>query len=299
MIKTINKVTYARKTPAKINIGLRVLSKRKDGYHNLETIFYPVKIYDEVKVIIEKLPDSIKNNIIKVNTQPQSNISGNKNICYKVVELFMNEFGIEEKYSITINIRKKIPIGAGLGGGSSDAVCVLMILLKYFKIKWKPNETLPSSLYGVKAWHFAQDIGSDVPFFLLGKPAYAEKKGEKLTPLPKFRVKGKILLVNPGIHISTPWAFKELGIKGKKKKLLNKIHKFDLNDQRIMINDFERVVFKKYPQIEKIKYDMYSMGANFSLMSGSGSTVYGIFNNARIKTAGKYFRAKKYKVFVS
>jgi 4-diphosphocytidyl-2-C-methyl-D-erythritol kinase len=150
-----------------------------------------------------------------------------------------------------------------------------------------------------KIMRIASLIGSDVPFFLIGKPAYAEGKGEKLTPLPKFRVKGKILLVNPGIHIPTPWAFKELGIKSKKKKILNKIRKLDLDDGRIMINDFERVVFREYPKIEKIKYDMYKLGASFSLMSGSGSTVYGIFNSAKIKTAEKYFVDKKYKVFIS
>ncbi len=289
MHKAIRKSSYTLKSPAKINIGLRVLSKRKDGYHNLETIFYPVKIYDEIKLDVQKLSTTAKINIIKVISKPNGNIPIKKNICYRAVELFFNEFKIKDKYRVTINLRKNIPIGAGLGGGSSDAASVLKILLKYFKIKGKPNEILP----------FAQDTGSDVPFFLLGKPAYAEGKGEKLTPLPKFSVNGKILLVNPGIHISTSWAFKELGIKGKKKRIQNKIHKFDTNNEALMINDFERVVFKKYPQIEKIKYDMYKLGASFSLMSGSGSTVYGLFDSAKIKVAEKYFRAKKYKVFVS
>ena len=146
---------------------------------------------------------------------------------------------------------------------------------------------------------FAMDIGSDVPFFLQAKPAYALGRGEKLTPLPDFKLPGKILLVNPGIHISTPSAFKSLGIKRSKRKLMESIKKFSTDKPELMINDFERVVFKKYPEIEKIKYDMYSFGASYSLMSGSGSTVYGIFSNKDIKTAERYFRLKKYKVFVS
>ncbi|MEO8514275.1 MAG: 4-(cytidine 5'-diphospho)-2-C-methyl-D-erythritol kinase [Ignavibacteria bacterium] len=287
MRKSLDKEIYNVKAPAKINIGLRILSKRKDGYHNLETIFYPVKIYDDIKLEIEKLPATAKKNIMKVASKPEGNIPNKKNICYRAVELFFKEFRINAKYRLTINIKKNIPIGAGLGGGSSDAASVLLILLEYFRLKAKPNEILT----------FAQDIGSDVPFFLIGKPAYAEGKGEKLTPLPKFRVKGKILLVNPGIHISTPWAFKELRVKSRKQKMLNKIHKFDLNNERLMINDFERVVFGMYLEIERIKFDMYKLGASFALMSGSGSTVYGIFSAGNIKSAEKYFKRKKCKVF--
>ena len=307
MRRNKSKKSYLVKAPAKINIGLRVLSKRKDGYHNLETIFYPVKIYDDIKLDIEKLTAAAKNNIIKVISKPNGNIPNKKNICYRAVKLFLNEFNIKDKYRITINIKKNIPIGAGLGGGSSDAASVLKILYKHylpepgfvFMFDSGSKKKMLKQVQHDKLLGITQDIGSDVPFFLLGKPAFAEGKGEKLTPLPKFRVNGKILLVNPGIHISTPWAFKEIGIKSKKKKILNKIHKFDTNNEALMINDFERVVFKKYPKIEKIKYDMYKLGASFSLMSGSGSTVYGIFNSAKIKTAEKYFIDKGFKVFIS
>ena len=289
MVKKSDTKIYNFKTPAKINVGLRVLSKRKDGFHNLETIFHPIEIFDNIKLTVKKLPVTAKNSIIKVTSQPKGNISGNKNICYKTVERFFEEFGIIEKYNVTVNIKKNIPMGAGLGGGSSDAAGALIALLKYFRIKCKPNEIL----------RFAQDVGSDVPFFLIGKPAYATGRGEKLTPLPKFKIKGKILLVNPGIHISTPWAFKQLSVKNSKKKIMDKTYKFILDDERLMINDFERVVFKKYPEIEKIKYDMYMHGADYALMSGSGSTVYGIFSNGKTKNAEKYFKSKKYKVFVS
>ena len=289
MVKKSDTKIYNFKAPAKINVGLRVLSKRKDGFHNLETIFYPIEIFDNIKLTVKKLPVTAKNSIIKVTSQPKGNISGNKNICYKTVERFFEEFGIKEKYSIVVNIKKNIPMGAGLGGGSSDAAGVISALLKYFRIKCKPNEILS----------FAQGIGSDVPFFLIGKTAYATGRREKLTLLPGFKIKGKILLVNPGIHISTPWAFKQLSVKNSKKKIMDKTYKFILDDERLMINDFERVVFKKYPEIEKIKYDMYMHSADYALMSGSGSTVYGIFSNGKTKNAEKYFKSKKYKVFVS
>ncbi len=289
MINSSVQKTYNIKAPAKINVGLRVLTKRKDGYHNLETIFYPIEIFDNIKLKIRKLPESSKRNIVKVTMQPEGKISVKKNICYNACEKFFGEFGIKEKYSVTINIKKNIPMGAGLGGGSSDAAAVILLLLKYFRIKCKQNEIL----------HFAQDLGSDVPFFIIGKPAYATGRGEKLTPLAKFKIKGKILLVNPGVHISTPWSFKQLNVKNTKKKIMDKADKFILDDERLMINDFERVVFKEYPEIEKIKYDMYMLGADYALMSGSGSTVYGVFSSGKTKDAEKYFRSMKYKVFVS
>lgn len=280
---------YRVKSPAKINIGLRVLSKRKDGFHNLETIFYPIKINDLITVKIKKLSVLNGNNNINVRTDSKEKISGRNNICYKTTERFMDTYGIQGSYKIDMTIKKNIPTGAGLGGGSSDAASVLKILLRHYRIK-KDTKAICK---------FAMEIGSDVPFFLQAKPAYALGRGEKLNPLPEFKLPGKILLVNPGIHISTPMAFKSLGIKRSKTKLMEGIKKFSTDKPELMINDFERVVFKKYPEIEKIKYDMYSFGASYSLMSGSGSTVYGIFSNKNIRAAEKYFKLKKYKVFVS
>ena len=281
---TIYKIT----APAKINAGLRILSKRKDGYHNLETIFYPVKLSDVLTVKIRKISETTGNNVISVETDSKEKISGKNNICYKTAEIFLSNFEIIGSYKIDVYIKKNIPTGAGLGGGSSDAAALLKILLKHFRIKGS----------AAAITRIALAAGSDVPFFLVGKAAYATGRGEKLTPLPQFRIKGKILLVNPGIHISTPWAFKALAIKGVKRKLLNIVKKYSIDNSALMINDFERVVFSKYPEIEKIKYDMISSGAEYALMSGSGSTVYGVFKNEDIKAVAKYFKLKKYKVFV-
>lgn len=277
---------YKIKSPAKINIGLRTLSKRRDGYHNIETIFYPINLFDDISLLLMKI-ESHEGSII-LTSNIKEKLKPVDNICYKAVKLFFEAFKIKDNYKVVIKLKKNIPIGAGLGGGSSDAASILIMLAKHFKLKNAEK----------KLHKIALELGSDVPFFLTGKPAYAAGRGEKITPLPKFKVKGKILIVNPNIHISTPWAYKELKIKNSKSKSLNKVNTYDPHDEKLMVNDFERVVFKKFPKIEKIKYDMYRLGAEFALMSGSGSTVYGIFSSEKIKAAEKYFRGMKYKTFV-
>jgi 4-diphosphocytidyl-2-C-methyl-D-erythritol kinase len=288
MIKIKAKI-YKTNAPAKINVGLRILSKRKDGFHNLETIFYPVKLHDKIAVKIRKISDDTRSHKISVKTDSKEKILGKSNICYKTAELFLAQFKIAGSYNIDISIKKNIPTGAGLGGGSSDAAAVLKILFKHFRIDVHIKEIIRLALI----------TGSDVPFFLLGKAAYAAGRGEKLTALPGFKIKGKILIVNPGIHISTPWAFKSLGLKETKRKLLHRIRKYSPSSNELMINDFERIVFKKYPEVEKIKYEMLAFGAEYSLMSGSGSTVYGVFSSKDIRNAEKYFKLKKYRVFIS
>lgn len=263
--------TYTVKSPAKINMGLYVLNKRSDGYHNIETIFYPIKAHDKVTIMIRPS----RENKITVKTNPKLGIDGEKNICYRAVKKFFDEFKIKDKYRIEINIWKKIPIGAGLGGGSSNAAAVLKVMAKHFGVKNKS-----------KLNKLALMLGSDVPFFMLGKPAYATSRGEKLIPLPKFKINYKILIVNPGIHVSTKWAYGRLNSKkqivnSKRGKKLNKIETFNLNDADKYKNDFEEVVFKKYPAIRKIKERMYKEGAAFSLMSGSGSSVFGLFKKLK------------------
>lgn len=273
-----------QKAPAKVNFGLRILSKRKDSFHNLETIFCPVKLYDEISLDVK----AASKGSISVKTNAGSSLEGKNNICYRAAEMFLEEFKIEGSYKIAIRIKKNIPHGAGLGGGSSDAAAILKILARYFRI----SKTS-------KLQKLALALGSDVPFFLLGKPAYATGRGEKLASLPGFKVRGKILLVNPGIHISTPWAFKELNLQKSKRAILRSVKKYDPADSRLLINDFERVIFRKYPEIEKLKLEILALGAEYSLMSGSGSTVYGVFRGTKIEEAMKYFKRKGYRVFIA
>lgn len=284
---------YNVKSPAKINIGLRVLSKRKDGFHNIETIFYPVKLFDTIRVKIREIKSSA--DIVAVKTSGTNKIIGKQNICYKAALNYLEAFRTEGHYRIDINIKKVIPIGAGLGGGSSDAASVLRVLDRHFRMR---KQTLSSKTkHNAKLKKLALSLGSDVPFFLASKPAYAAGRGERLKLLPYFKLNGKILIVNPGINVSTSWAYKALRIKTIKATKLGGVKKFSAEDTRLMTNDFERVIFRKYPVIENIKYEMIALGAKFALMSGSGSTVYGIFAPGKIKVAESHFRKRKFKVF--
>ncbi len=204
--------SYSAKSPAKINIGLRVLSKRKDGYHNIETIFHTVRIYDLIKVTIR----SSKKTKITVETNLR-NINDEDNICYKAVELFLKTFKIKEPVHINIRIQKNIPLGAGLGGGSSDAASVLKILTKHFKIKDQHRHLLRK---------IALQLGSDVPFFTKGGGTYhAVSRGEVLSRMPKFILRHKILIVNPGIKIPTKWAYKALKVKNTSDRDENKLER--------------------------------------------------------------------------
>ncbi len=280
--------SYLIKAPAKINTGLRVLNRRGDGYHNIETIFYPIPLHDELKINIGQ-SDTAENKI-KVTAKPDISVKEKDNICYKAAELFLKEFRIKRRYRVIIEIKKRIPTGAGLGGGSSDAAAVLKVLAAYFKIK-------PGKLRRI-----ALKLGSDVPFFLPGKPAYASSRGEKLKALPKFNIKYNILIVKPHVKVSTKWAYraldnkKQMSIRPGRSKKLNGIKKFSLKDAELFVNDFEDVVFKKYPAIGKIKHRLYETGAVFSSMSGSGSAVYGFYDMGK-SMPEKYFKRKGYKVF--
>lgn len=287
---------YTVKSPAKINIGLHVKNKRKDGYHNIETIFYPIRLHDEIKVKIEQTTNPV--NYISVKDDNNTKLSGRQNICYRTVKLFIDEMNIAGNHSIYINIKKNIPVGAGLGGGSSNAASVLKVLSKYFRL----NSIKPISKQSQSRVNkIASRLGSDVPFFLFGKPAYASLRGERLTLLPKFKIKYSIMLVNPNIHISTKWAYNTLDLLHASKTTnntgpkLREVQKFNIKDSGLFQNDFEQVIFKKYPEVGEIKDDMYEHGAVFSLMSGSGSTVYGFFEKG-INTAAKYFKGKGYRV---
>lgn len=288
--------TYRLKSGAKINLGLRVLSKRKDGFHNIETIFYPVKLFDKITIDLgssSKNGNAVKH-VIKVKTKGLKGLNGAENICFKAAKLFLKNFCEDRQCVVTIIIEKNIPIGAGLGGGSSDAASVLLYLARHFKISTSQRKKLLS---------IALLLGSDVPFFLSPQPAYALGRGEKLKALREFRITGKILIVNPNINISTPWAYKQLGMRAGSKirpKKFDAISAFNYTSMKNLTNDFEKVVFKKYPEVENIKHLMLISGAEFAMMSGSGSTVYGIYKKAAdLSPAAEFFAKKKYLVFTS
>lgn len=246
----------------KINIGLQVLDKRTDGFHNIQTIFYPLA-HNDVLEIIEAPAGNYKFSF--TSSGLPITVPAAKNICVKAYNAFNSKFnGLPE---IHMQLHKAIPMGAGLGGGSSDAVFVLKLLNEKFSVGVTDSELSV----------MAKELGSDCVFFTQNQPCFAEGRGEILTPLSLDLSAYKILLIYPSIHINTASAFK--GIEPAKnpldlKALINLPVKEWKNNIR---NDFEKSIFNFYPVLAEIKNNLYHSGAIYASMSGSGSSLYGIF----------------------
>lgn len=280
---------------AKINIGLKVINRRPDGFHNIETIFYPVKLSDEITINISKSSRDTNSVIIKTNNKVIP--TDKTNLCFKVIESFFRTFSIRDFYIIEISVIKNIPVGGGLGGGSSDAAMVLRYLTKYFNFNVSDKR---KEMLGI-----ALSVGSDVPFFLINKPCFAQGRGEIITKLENFTLDDyNILLVNPNLHISTKWAFENLDLQNTtyNSSKISDIHEFSPAVFTYLKNDFEEVVFNKYPELETVKSELQKYGAEFSSMSGSGATMYGLFKKSdtqSIRTAYDYYKQKNYFAYIS
>lgn len=247
---------------AKINLGLQILSKRDDGYHNLQTIFYPLAIHDALEIIAAK----------KSTKQIRFASSGlsvgqhtNDNLCFKAYQLIKIDFPALP--AIEMHLHKVIPMGAGLGGGSADAAFTLKLLNELFHLQCD-NSRLKE---------YALRLGSDCPFFLYNKPCIATGRGEIFEPLALDLSAYKILLVNPGIHVSTALAFSHIHPCSDVAPLAVQIAAPMEKWRNILRNDFEATVFDIYPEISLLKNTLYDHGAIYASMSGSGSSVFGIF----------------------
>lgn len=254
---------------SKINVGLRIIRKRVDGYHDLETIFYPIDLHDVIDINIE--PGHLKINNIHINSDSRVVPRNTANFCYAAIENFFKEFPQSGFYNIEIYIHKNIPMGGGLAGGSSNAAAVIKYLAGYFGLDKNENW---DKLIGV-----ALQTGSDVPFFLMEKPCFASGRGEVMEPLGEFKVDYDILVVNPNIHVSTKDAFQKLGFKPGEERPsdLRSVNTFDPGTPEVFKNDFEDVVFKMHPAIAEIKQKMLEGRAVFASLTGSGASVYGLF----------------------
>jgi 4-diphosphocytidyl-2-C-methyl-D-erythritol kinase len=246
---------------AKINLGLNVTGKRDDGYHNIETIFYPVQLSD----VLEAVEDSSSTGEIIFNITGSDSLSSTDNLCVKAYELLKKDFKLP---SIKSHLHKIIPTGAGLGGGSADAAFMLKLLNKLFDLKLS-NDALKK---------YALELGSDCPFFVDNKPVYATGRGEVTQPIQLSLKNYFIGIVKPTVSVSTAEAYKMIKPQKPQMALLSAIQQPVEKWCDLITNDFEEPVFKKYPVIEAIKKKLYEAGAVFALMSGSGSAVYGIFN---------------------
>lgn len=275
------------KSPAKINIGLNIIRKREDGFHDLETIFYPLNLFDEITFTTSD-KFSFTSNDELLNSEPT-------NLIIKAKEELERVSG--KTLNVKIELKKNIPIGAGLGGGSSNAAITLKILKSFLEPAYSDNKLEPELKLEHNFDHhllsqIALKLGSDVPYFLNPVPAFAESRGEIITPV-NLKIDKPILIVNPGIHISTRWAFgriKPHQPKGSLKSLIS-YKEITIDDlKHIALNDFEEVVFAEYPEIRNIKEVMLQSGAILSMMTGTGSTVFGIFENKKAaeKTALKF-----------
>ncbi len=247
------------KVNAKINIGLQIVRKRNDGYHDLQTVFYPTDFFTDTLRI------SPANAEILFKMESKENL-GNPcdNLCIKAFRLLQNDFGIS---NVEIFLTKGIPSGAGLGGGSADAAFTLKMLCDIFQLPVSKEKMV----------EYALQLGSDVPFFLMNKPVYATGRGEVITPIGLDLSQYRLKIVKPDIHISTKEAY--AGVTPHETEVyLPDVLQHDVAQWKgVVVNDFEESLFVKIPELQQIKEDLYQEGALYVSMSGSGSAFFGIF----------------------
>jgi 4-diphosphocytidyl-2-C-methyl-D-erythritol kinase len=269
---------------AKINIGLNVINRRNDGYHDLETIFYPVQIHDILEAV--EVEDG------QTQDPPEIRITGlevkgsaGSNLCVKALVL------LEKKYPlrpVRMHLHKIIPMGAGLGGGSSNGAYTIKLIDRLFGLGISVREMED----------YALELGSDCPFFIRNNPVFASGRGENFSETSVDLSRYSIVVVIPPVHVSTKEAFSGITPKTPDQSLKT-LGNLPVDQWKNLIsNDFEPGVFSKYPLIRDIKNKLYDLGAVYASMSGSGSAVYGIFAGAaEIKSYRSFFPG--YEVFIS
>lgn len=241
-----------------------MLQKRSDGFHDIATVFYPVPLKDSLEIVPVKDGDytTIHNYGLPVKGAAADNL------CMKAWQLLKNDY--PQLPAVAIHLLKNIPMGAGLGGGSADGAFMLQLLNNRYQLGITKEQLIA----------YALQLGSDCPFFIEGKPCYATGRGEIMEPAAVDLSGYQLVLASPGIHINTGWAFSQLGITGPAREAMVKqaVLQPVAAWKQVLKNDFELPVFREYPPIAAIKENLYAMGAVYASMSGSGSTVYGLFN---------------------
>jgi 4-diphosphocytidyl-2-C-methyl-D-erythritol kinase len=245
----------------KINIGLNIVGKRADGYHNIETVFYPLTLCDALEIV------PVSNN----HSCDQFIMEGIKfdgiaedNLCMKALRLMQRETSIPH---LKIVLMKKIPVGAGLGGGSSDAAFTLKMINTLYKVGFTDNQLMGMS----------SALGSDCAFFIQNKPVFACGKGDQMTPVSLLLAGNTIVIVKPPVFIGTAEAYSGTRLT-QPDRSLNELIQLPVSQWRNIIkNDFEETIFPNHPEIAAIKQKLYDMGAIYASMSGSGSSLFGFF----------------------
>lgn len=243
----------------KINLGLHILHKRSDGYHDLETVFCPVPLRDALEVVTGSNGVELSLTGIPVAGDAADNL------CVKAYALLKQDF--PELPSVVVHLHKVIPSGAGLGGGSADGAFMLRLLNEKFQLGISIEQLL----------QYALELGSDCPFFILNKPALANGRGERLQPVDLDLSAWSFMLVHPGVHINTGWAFSQITPTVSAQSIQEILQQPITSWPSLLINDFEAPVCQHYPALQQIKENLYAAGALYASMTGSGSCFYGIF----------------------
>jgi 4-diphosphocytidyl-2-C-methyl-D-erythritol kinase len=246
----------------KINLGLNVTGKRADGFHDIETVFYPVSLQDALEIIIV---NGAKDNIRFSTSGTAVFGQPDDNLCIRAYRLLKNDF--QQMRPVEMHLHKTVPVGAGLGGGSGDGAFTLLVLNQLFNLGLSENKLV----------EYALKLGSDCPFFILNKPCFATGRGETLEPIELDLSAYKLVVANPGIHINTTEAFSMI-TPAIPSKSIKQIIKQPVETWKVDLkNDFEESIFNKYNEIKSIKEQLYEKGAIYASMTGSGSSVYGLF----------------------
>ncbi|MDP6908989.1 MAG: 4-(cytidine 5'-diphospho)-2-C-methyl-D-erythritol kinase, partial [Flavobacteriales bacterium] len=245
----------------KINLGLNILLRRQDGFHEIESVFYPIPWRDILEIVPEK---SGKGSASITSSGVEIPSDGKANLCEQVYQLMHEEFNLP---SVKMHLHKIIPIGAGLGGGSADAAFTVTMLNELFNLKLTDD----------KLEQVVASVGSDCPFFIKNKAAYVTGRGEVLDSFELNLSGCWMLLVNPNIHIGTADAYAGVRIGQPEVSLKEVLKKPTSEWKGAVTNGFENSVFAKYPVLSELKDQFYRMGASYASMTGSGSTVFGIF----------------------
>lgn len=246
---------------AKINLGLRILRKRADGFHDIETIMVPVGLSDALEIVPSADGQfAFTTSGIAIQGEPE------ENLCVKAFRMMQRKYGLPE---VKMHLHKAIPAGAGLGGGSSDAAFALKLTRRLFSIK----------VCGDELHEMAAALGSDCPFFIENITSVASGRGEVLQPFPLSLNGYHLLLVKPDVSVSTPWAYSSITPSGMPLPAPDQLVQNPDAWDAMLVNDFEPAVMKAYPVISEVRNKIRSLGAFYTAMSGSGSAVFGLFNS--------------------
>ncbi len=252
---------------AKINLGLNVVERRPDGYHNLETVFYPVAIQDalEVQVMDDAFPSSVDCDIKISNIAVEGDEQ--RNLVVRAYQLLKADF--PDLPRLHVHLFKNIPTQAGMGGGSSDGAAMVLLLNELFQLGLDEQQMIA----------YVARLGADCPFFILNRPAYAEGIGERLEPIDLDLKGWTLAVVRPAIPVSTKEAFSLITPCRPERNCKDIVLQPVDTWRELLINDFEKSVFALHPEIGAVKDELYQMGAVYAAMSGSGSSLFGLFRN--------------------